>query len=95
MAREGENPLNQSVQYLKGVGPARAEALKAVGVKTVSDLLYYVPRRYLDRMHCGCFCPRVASRRFTVPSRRALACAAFEEAISALARLRSNRSVSG
>jgi len=49
MAREGENPLNQSVQYLKGVGPARAEALKAVGVKTVSDLLYYVPRRYLDR----------------------------------------------
>jgi ATP-dependent DNA helicase RecG len=49
MAREGNNPLNQSVQYLKGVGPARAEALKAVGVKTVSDLLYYVPRRYLDR----------------------------------------------
>jgi ATP-dependent DNA helicase RecG len=49
MAREGNSPLEQSVQYLKGVGPARAEALKAVGVKTVSDLLYYVPRRYLDR----------------------------------------------
>jgi ATP-dependent DNA helicase RecG len=37
------------VKYLKGVGPKRAEALAAVGIKTPLDLLYYFPRRYLDR----------------------------------------------
>jgi len=38
-----------SVQYLRGVGPARAEALESVNVHTIEDLLYYFPRRYLDR----------------------------------------------
>ncbi len=37
------------VKYLKGVGPKRAEALVSVGIKTPLDLLYYFPRRYLDR----------------------------------------------
>jgi ATP-dependent DNA helicase RecG len=31
------------------VGPARGEALKALGIKTVLDLLHYFPRRHLDR----------------------------------------------
>ncbi len=38
-----------SVQYVKGTGPVRAEALEEVGIRTVEDLLYYFPRRYLDR----------------------------------------------
>lgn len=37
------------VQYLKGVGPKRAEALESFDVETVEDLLYFFPRRYLDR----------------------------------------------
>jgi ATP-dependent DNA helicase RecG len=37
------------VKYLKGVGPKRAEALASVGITTPLDLLYYFPRRYLDR----------------------------------------------
>jgi len=41
--------LKDSIQFLKGVGPTRAEALKSVEVETIEDLLYYVPRRYLDR----------------------------------------------
>ena len=41
--------LADSVQYVKGIGPVRAEALGEVGIKTVEDLLYYFPRRYLDR----------------------------------------------
>ncbi len=41
--------LDDSVQYLKGIGPERAKALKTVGIHTVEDLLYYIPRRYLDR----------------------------------------------
>jgi ATP-dependent DNA helicase RecG len=32
------------VQYLKGVGPARAEAFEKLGVKTAADLLEYYPR---------------------------------------------------
>jgi ATP-dependent DNA helicase RecG len=37
------------VQYLKGVGPARAEMLAARAVRTIEDLLYYTPFRYEDR----------------------------------------------
>jgi ATP-dependent DNA helicase RecG len=41
--------LASSVQYLKGIGPEKAKALNSVGIETVEDLLYYIPRRYLDR----------------------------------------------
>ncbi|UCD37335.1 MAG: ATP-dependent DNA helicase RecG [Fidelibacterota bacterium] len=41
--------LSDPVQFVKGIGPVRAQALEEVGVKTVEDLLYYFPRRYLDR----------------------------------------------
>ncbi|MBN1434508.1 ATP-dependent DNA helicase RecG [Candidatus Fermentibacterales bacterium] len=36
------------VRYLKGVGPARAEALSRLGIVTLEDLLLHVPRDYLD-----------------------------------------------
>jgi ATP-dependent DNA helicase RecG len=41
--------LTDKVQYLKGIGPVRAEALAEMGIITVEDLLYYLPRKYLDR----------------------------------------------
>ncbi|MFO7259652.1 MAG: ATP-dependent DNA helicase RecG [bacterium] len=41
-------PLDAPAQYLKGVGPKRAEALARLGVRTARDLLYHVPRRYED-----------------------------------------------
>ena len=37
------------LQFLKGVGPRRAEALTAAGIATVADLLYVLPSRYEDR----------------------------------------------
>ena len=40
--------LDTPVTYLKGVGPARAEALRRLGVITAGDLLYHVPHRYED-----------------------------------------------
>lgn len=40
--------LDRPIQFLKGVGPARAEAFARLGVKTARDLLYWVPRRYDD-----------------------------------------------
>jgi ATP-dependent DNA helicase RecG len=41
-------PLDQSAQFLKGVGPRRADALARLGVHTARDLLFHVPRRYED-----------------------------------------------
>ncbi len=42
--------LDSGVQFLKGIGPRKAELLKAeAGIETIEDLLYYAPRRYLDR----------------------------------------------
>ncbi|MCK4607287.1 MAG: ATP-dependent DNA helicase RecG [candidate division Zixibacteria bacterium] len=41
--------LNSPLQYVKGVGPRKAEALAKLGMETVEDLLFYFPRRYLDR----------------------------------------------
>jgi len=37
------------VQFLKGVGPVRADLLASRGIRTVEDLLYYTPFRYEDR----------------------------------------------
>ena len=41
--------LSGPVQFVKGVGPRRADVLAGVGVSTVRDLIQYYPRRYLDR----------------------------------------------
>ena len=38
-----------SVQFLKGVGPARKKILENLGVQNIEDLLYLFPRRYEDR----------------------------------------------
>lgn len=40
--------LDTPVQFLKGVGPRRAEAFGRLGIETVEDLLYHIPNRYLD-----------------------------------------------
>jgi len=42
--------FNTPIEYLKGVGPQRAEVLKKeIGVFTYEDLLSYYPFRYIDR----------------------------------------------
>jgi len=43
--------LNDSLRYLKGIGPRRAETFKKLGVSSIEDLLYYFPKRYEDRTH--------------------------------------------
>lgn len=42
------DPLSTPVQFLKGVGPARAKLLAKLELKTVQDLLFYMPRDVLD-----------------------------------------------
>jgi ATP-dependent DNA helicase RecG len=41
--------LKTLVRYIKGVGPKKSEYLARVGLNTVEDILYYLPKRYEDR----------------------------------------------
>jgi len=44
--------LHSSIEYLKGIGPARAETLKKeLGIYTQGQLLYHYPFRYIDKTH--------------------------------------------
>jgi len=44
----GKVYLDMPVNYLKGVGPARAEMLRRLGIVTARDLLFHIPHRYED-----------------------------------------------
>ena len=44
-----ETNLSTSLQYIKNVGPARAKVLSEISLEDSEDLLYYFPRRHLDR----------------------------------------------
>ena len=37
--------IDTPIQFVKGVGPKKAEALAKVGIRTVYDLLLYLPFR--------------------------------------------------
>ena len=44
------NPLDNSIKFVSGVGEVRAKLLaKEIGVRTVRDMLYHFPFRYIDR----------------------------------------------
>lgn len=41
--------LRKDVQYVKGIGPKRADKLNKLGIFTLKDLVYYFPRQFEDR----------------------------------------------
>ena len=44
------NPLDNDIKFVSGVGEVRAKLLaKEIGVRTVRDMLYHFPFRYIDR----------------------------------------------
>ena len=43
-----ESPLQTQVRFLPGVGPVRAESLQRLGIETVEDLLWHLPRDLVD-----------------------------------------------
>ena len=83
--------LQDPVDSVPGVGPARARVLAAAGVHTVGDLLLQLPLRYEDRSRLlpvarlragepACVCVRVLScRRTGPPGRRARVLAELED----------------
>lgn len=74
--------LDRPAQFLKGVGPKRADALARMGIGTARDLLYHVPRRYDDastvepigRLEVGMDATAVGTVRSkgVIPTRRGL-----------------------
>src|SRR5947208_2042073 len=40
------------IQYIRGVGPKKAEALGRIGIRTVEDAVWMLPWRYEDRSQC-------------------------------------------
>ena len=70
------------VQYVKGVGPARAKLLKRLGIETLEDVLFYFPFRYEDRKdlkkisslkhgnHETVLCEVVSSEMITTPRKK-------------------------
>jgi len=43
--------LSTPIQFVKGVGPKRTRLLNKMGIQTVEDALFVLPRRYEDRRH--------------------------------------------
>ena len=41
--------ISTQIQYLKGIGPAKAKLFERLRIATVEDLLHYYPRTYQDR----------------------------------------------
>lgn len=58
-----QEDLATPVQFVKGVGPSKAQILEKVDVRTIEDLLLYFPRDHQDR--------RVISIRDALPGRKA------------------------
>ena len=62
--------INDSVQFLKGVGPAFAKKFEKLGILTIRDLLLCYPRKYIDYTQPYTSCPR----RMTWNAASALPC---------------------
>jgi ATP-dependent DNA helicase RecG len=60
------------VQYVKGIGPERAKALREEGIATVHDFLLILPRRYEDRSNLAPIKTLKAGVRTTVCGRIAV-----------------------
>lgn len=41
--------LDKEIQYIKGVGPKKADKMSRLGIFTIRDALYYFPRQFEDR----------------------------------------------
>lgn len=41
--------FEQGIQFIKGVGPKKAQILKSLGIENIYDLVTYYPKRYSDQ----------------------------------------------
>jgi len=60
-----EGLLARSPTALAGVGPKRAEVLASRGIRTIADLIFYLPTRYDDRRALAKVCDLEVGRQAT------------------------------
>ncbi len=48
-APRAQDSCDLPIRFARGVGPKRAALMERVGIRTVADALWYLPRRYEDR----------------------------------------------
>src|SRR5581483_5634980 len=60
------DPLDTPVQFVRGVGPARAELFRKLDITTVRDLLFSLPRDVLDLSKLSAVFELSADRAHTV-----------------------------
>ncbi len=58
--------MSSDLQYLKGIGPRRATVLAGAGITTISELLEFFPRKYLDRTSVQPIAKLAANQEATV-----------------------------
>ena len=56
--------LSDNIQYLKGIGEKRAELFHRLGIFTVRDLLFHLPRGLEDRTNLKNVSELIASRAY-------------------------------
>ena len=61
--------LDRPIQFIKGVGPRLAAVLEKKNVRTILDLLYFLPRRYEDRRNVKSVVQAAPGRVETVAGR--------------------------
>ena len=61
--------LKQNVQYVKSVGPTKAEALYGLNIYTLEDLITYFPREYEDRSKVKHIADLIAGEEITIEAR--------------------------
>lgn len=61
-----QKALTANIQYLKGVGPAKANALGKLKIFNLLDLLEYYPRRYEDRSQMKKICELIDGELETI-----------------------------
>ncbi len=61
-----DNLLEQDIRYLKGVGPKKSISLHRLGVKTVRDLFFLLPKRYEDRKNIVAIKDIMVGETFTI-----------------------------
>lgn len=61
--------LGDDIRFVKGVGEKRAKVFSRLGIETVSDLLYHLPRGYEDRSKEKKICDLIDGERVCVRGR--------------------------
>ncbi len=64
-AEFAEQLLARPVEHLPGVGPKRAKQLASRGLRSISDLIFYLPTRYDDRRALAKVCDLEVGRHAT------------------------------